>query len=56
LAAPSLSGADTQSDVGGIKFPFEIRTTDWESATVQKFSDIKVNAAVEAARFSKPSR
>ncbi len=43
-------------DVGGIKLPFEIRATDWESLTVQKFSDIKVNAPVEATRFSKPSR
>jgi hypothetical protein len=39
--------------VDGVKVPFEVKVSDWESVTAQKFSDVKLNAPVEDAAFTK---
>ena len=42
-------------DVGGVKIPFEVRVTDWDSVTTEKFAEIKTNVAIDAARFKTPA-
>jgi len=39
--------------VDGIKVPFEVKISDWESVTTLKFTDVKLNATVEDAVFNK---
>jgi photosynthetic reaction center cytochrome c subunit len=39
--------------VNGVKVPFEVRVSDWEALTTWKFTDVKLNAAVDDASFAK---
>jgi hypothetical protein len=39
--------------VDGVKLPFEVRITDWDSVTTERFSEIQLNAAVDDKAFSK---
>jgi photosynthetic reaction center cytochrome c subunit len=41
-------------DVQGVKFPFEVKVTDWENVQAQKFTEVKPNAPVPADRFAAP--
>jgi hypothetical protein len=41
--------------VGDVRMPFEVRVNDWDSLSIERFTDIKVNVAVDAARFAKPA-
>jgi len=41
-------------DVQGVKFPFEVKVTDWENVQSHKFSEVKPNAAVPPDRFAMP--
>ena len=45
--------ADYRS-VDGVKIPFEIKRTNWNTLDTLKVSDAKVNAAINDARFAKP--
>jgi hypothetical protein len=40
-------------DAGGIKAPFQIKHTTWNQATTETFTDVKVNAPVDDAVFTK---
>jgi zinc protease len=42
-------------DVGGIKFPFEYKFTWLDGRYTAKLNDVKVNVAIDAARFGRPS-
>ena len=39
--------------VDGVKVPFEVRITDWDSVTTARFSEVQLNAAVDDKAFSK---
>src|SRR5262249_12596000 len=41
-------------DVGGIKFPFEITFLWLDGRWTAKLTDVKVNVAIDAAKFGKP--
>jgi len=41
-------------DVAGVKMPFEIRRTNWNTLDTLKIADVKPNAQVDDARFQKP--
>jgi hypothetical protein len=43
-------------DVGGIKFPFELKFTWLDGRYTAKLNDIKTNVAIDAARFAKPTQ
>ena len=40
-------------DVSGVKLPFQVRHATWNQANTIKFSDVTLNAPVDAARFRK---
>jgi photosynthetic reaction center cytochrome c subunit len=40
--------------VGGVKMPFEIKRTSWDFVDTFKVGEIKPNATIEDARFTKP--
>jgi hypothetical protein len=40
--------------VNGVKMPFEIKRTTWNTVDTLKVSDIKVNTTIADARFAKP--
>ena len=42
-------------DVGGIKFPFELNFQWLDGRYTAKINDVKVNVAIDAAKFGKPS-
>src|SRR6266508_671774 len=42
-------------DVGGIKFPFEIKFTWLDGRYTAKLSEVKTNVAIDATTFGKPS-
>jgi hypothetical protein len=42
-------------DVGGIKFPFELRFSWLDGRYTAKIKDIKTNVAIDAAKFGKPA-
>jgi hypothetical protein len=42
-------------DVGGIKFPFEIRFSWLDGRYSAKLTEIKTNVAIDAARFGRPA-
>jgi len=39
---------------GGVKVPFEIKRTNWDTLDTFKASDVKVNAPIDDARFVRP--
>jgi photosynthetic reaction center cytochrome c subunit len=39
--------------VDGVKLPFEVKITDWDSVTTERFTEIQLNAAVDDKSFSK---
>jgi photosynthetic reaction center cytochrome c subunit len=41
-------------DVAGIKVPFTVRYSTWNSLMVEKIVDVKINAQIAADRFAKP--
>jgi len=43
-------------DVAGVKMPFEIKRTNWNTLDTLKIVDVKPNAQVDDARFQKPSK
>ena len=40
--------------VGGVKMPFEIKHTNWNTVDTFKVADIKANPAIDDGRFAKP--
>jgi hypothetical protein len=40
--------------VDAIRLPFEVRVTDWESVAQQRFTDVTLNPALDAAAFARP--
>lgn len=46
---------DGYRPVDGVLTPFEVRVTDWESVSVETFSDITHNQPIDAARFARPA-
>ena len=46
---------DDYRPVDGVQTPFEVRVTDWESVSIEKFSEVTHNQAVDAARFARPA-
>jgi hypothetical protein len=40
--------------VNGVKMPFQIRRVSWDTMGTEKFDEIKVNTALDEARFTKP--
>jgi photosynthetic reaction center cytochrome c subunit len=41
-------------EVDGLKVPFEVRLTDWETVLTKKFAGVELNAAIDQARFKAP--
>jgi hypothetical protein len=37
--------------VDGLKIPFDVKVSDWQSVTEQKFTDVKLNAPVDDSAF-----
>jgi hypothetical protein len=46
---------DDYRTVDGVMTPFEVRVADWESASVEKFSEVTHNQRIDAARFAPPA-
>jgi len=46
---------DDYRPVDGVQTPFEVRVTDWESVSVQKFSEVAHNQPVDPGRFARPA-
>jgi len=42
-------------DVSGVKVPFTIKHSGWNTVTTEKFSDVKINAPVDDSIFAKPA-
>jgi photosynthetic reaction center cytochrome c subunit len=42
-------------DVAGVKVPHQVRYATWNNVTTQKFSDVTINAPIDAAQFAKPT-
>ena len=47
---------DDYHPVDGVQTPYEVRGTDWESVSIERFSDVAHNAAIDPARFRSPSK
>ena len=45
---------DDYRPVDGVLTPFEVRVTDWESVSVEKFTDVAHNQPIDPARFARP--
>jgi hypothetical protein len=45
---------DDYRTVDGVMTPFEVRVADWESVSVEKFSEVTHNQPIDAARFARP--
>jgi hypothetical protein len=46
---------DDYRPIDGVKTPFEVRVTDWESVSVETFSDVVHNQPIDPARFARPA-
>jgi photosynthetic reaction center cytochrome c subunit len=46
---------DDYRRVDGVQAPFEIRVTDWESVSVEKFSSVVFNQSIDPGRFAPPA-
>jgi hypothetical protein len=45
---------DDYRPVDGVQTPFSVRVTDWESVSVETFTDVVHNEPIEPARFARP--
>ena len=45
---------DDYRPVDGVQTPFDVRVTDWESVSVEKFSDVVHNQPIDPGRFARP--
>ena len=52
---PTQLDYDDYRDVGGIKFPFEIKFLWLDGRYTAKLTDVKTNVAVDAAKFGRPT-
>jgi photosynthetic reaction center cytochrome c subunit len=52
---PAQIDYDDYRPADGVLTPFEVRVTDWESVSAQKFSDVTHNQPIDAARFAPPA-
>ena len=52
---PSQIDYDDYRPVDGVQTPFEVKVTDWESASVERFSEVAHNQGVDPARFAAPA-
>ncbi len=52
---PSQIDYDDYRPVDGVQTPFEVKVTDWESASVERFSEMAHNQRVDPARFAAPA-
>lgn len=43
-------------DVSGVKVPFQVRYATWNELLTAKFSDVKMNAPIDEAQFTRPPR
>jgi hypothetical protein len=46
---------DDYRPVDGVQTPFEVRVTDWESVSVEKFSGVEHNRPIDPSRFAQPA-
>jgi hypothetical protein len=46
---------DDYRPVDGVQTPFDVRVTDWESVSIQKFAEIAHNQRIDPGRFAKPA-
>jgi hypothetical protein len=46
---------DDYRPVDGVQTPFEVRVTDWESVSVERFSEVAHNQAIDPSRFARPA-
>ncbi len=46
---------DDYRPADGVLTPFEVRVTDWESVSAQRFGDVTHNQPIDAARFAPPA-
>jgi hypothetical protein len=47
---------DDYRPVDGVQTPFEVRVTDWESVSIEKFSDVVHNQPIDPGRFALPAQ
>jgi len=52
---PSQIDYDDYRPVDGVQTPFEVKVTDWESVSVERFSEVAHNQGVDPARFAAPA-
>jgi photosynthetic reaction center cytochrome c subunit len=52
---PSQIDYDDYRPVDGIQTPFEVKVTDWESLSVERFSEVAHNQGVDSVRFAAPA-
>lgn len=53
-SVPETIDFDDYREVGGVKLPFTVRSSRPPFISTSKFSEIRVNVPIEAARFEKP--
>jgi hypothetical protein len=46
---------DDYRPVDGVLTPFEVRITDWESVSIETFTEVTHNQPIDAARFARPA-
>jgi hypothetical protein len=46
---------DDYRPVDGVQTPFEVRVTDWESVSIEKFSGVVFNQPIDPGRFAPPA-
>ena len=54
-SVPSQMDFSDYRDVGGVKVPFETLLTWTDGQNTIKLSEVKMNVAIDAARFAKPA-
>jgi hypothetical protein len=52
---PAQIDYDDYRPVDGVQTPFEVTVTDWESVSVERFSEVAHNQGVDPARFAAPA-
>jgi hypothetical protein len=53
---PAQIDYDDYRPIDGVQTPFDVRMTDWESVSSERFSDVAHNQPVDPARFRSPSK
>ena len=41
--------------MSGVKVPYTVKHSTWNTVTTEKFADVKINAPVEDSLFAKPA-